>query len=196
MEWNELALGMVLVNNIGNGADYINRIENLVYNKKLSWTPHGHKERDYEENKKVVNTIHLKNIKRWGWNGSEPTEEEKLHESLFNTIDKDLEQAYFRYIKEYQVPFTQKENYEVLKYYPGSLHVDHVDDGLFMCRRLSAVYYMNEDFSGGDLHFPKVNVTITPKKNQLLLFPSNYIYNHEVMPIKDGIRYAMVQWFA
>lgn len=49
------------------------------------------------------------------------------------------------------------------------------------------VIYFNNNFSGGELFYPELNYKITPQTGSLVLHKSNYL--HEVLPIKDGIRY-------
>ena len=46
----------------------------------------------------------------------------------------------------------------------------------------------------GEIVFPKFGVTIKPKASQLLLFPSTYVYNHNVNAVTNGTRYSMVNW--
>ena len=43
MEWKEVATGIVVVNNIGDGAQYIKDIEKFVTQEVLSWVPHDQK---------------------------------------------------------------------------------------------------------------------------------------------------------
>lgn len=193
MEWNELATGIVVINNIGNGKKYINNIEYLVANKKLSWMPHDQKVIDEDVGKKSMNTMYIKNVKRWGFEKM-PTSSQILHEEIFDRFDRDFKEAYDKYIQDFKVPCSQKEDYEILKYSEGNYFIDHIDDGLFMTRKVSIVYYFNDDYEGGEIVFPRFNVNIKPKENQLLLFPANYIYNHNVNPVTKGTRYSMVNW--
>lgn len=194
MEWNELATGIVTVNNIGNGQKYLAEIEALVGQKKLVWMPHNKKQIDEDIDKKSMNTMYIKNVRRWGWVGDKPSSSELIHEELFNRFDRDFDQAYKKYIEEYHVPCSQKEDYEILKYSEGNYFIDHIDDGLFMTRKVSIVYYFNDNYDGGEIIFPRFNVTVKPKANQLLLFPANYIYNHNVNEVTKGTRYSMVNW--
>jgi hypothetical protein len=53
----------------------------------------------------------------------------------------------------------------------------------------SLVAYVNDDYEGGEIHFPNQNITIKPKAGSLIMFPSQQPYVHEVMPITSGTRY-------
>ena len=56
------------------------------------------------------------------------------------------------------------------------------------------VYYFNDNYKGGEIQFDKFNLKYKPNKNELLFFPSSYIYSHQVLPITEGCRYAVVWW--
>lgn len=62
-------------------------------------------------------------------------------------------------------------------------------------RDLSAIYYLNEDFEGGELYFPRQHVTITPRTRLLVAFPGDGERPHEVLPVRTGVRYALPIWF-
>jgi predicted 2-oxoglutarate/Fe(II)-dependent dioxygenase YbiX len=55
--------------------------------------------------------------------------------------------------------------------------------------------YLNNDFSGGDLYFPYLDVTIKPQKNQLIFFPSGIEFSHQVNEITDGERFAVSTFY-
>ena len=193
MEWDELATGIVVVNNIGNGSKYIDEIENYVEHGALSWVPYNKKKIDEDLDKKAMNTMYIRNIRRLGLK-REPTREQILHEQIFDRFERDFRTSYERYMQDFKVPCSQKEDYEILKYGEGNFFIDHIDDGLFMTRKVSIVYYFNDNYDGGEIIFPRFDLEIKPKANQLLLFPANYIYNHNVNEVTKGTRYSMVNW--
>lgn len=54
------------------------------------------------------------------------------------------------------------------------------------------VIYVNDDFTGGELHFPNIDITYRPKKGSLIVFPSSEEYLHGVLPVGPGpTRYAL-----
>lgn len=70
-----------------------------------------------------------------------------------------------------------------------SYHVDSLSNPavVFAC-----VLYVNDDFTGGELHFPEIDVTYRPKKGSLIVFPSADEYLHGVLPVGPGpTRYAL-----
>jgi predicted 2-oxoglutarate/Fe(II)-dependent dioxygenase YbiX len=77
------------------------------------------------------------------------------------------------------------------------LHCDHIHD-IFDGERqgvpvLSIVGLLNDDFEGGDfLLWEKEKVNFT--QGSVLIFPSNFMYPHEVTTITKGSRYSFVSW--
>ena len=82
----------------------------------------------------------------------------------------------------------------ILKYYKSGYLPEHQDQGV-SSRVLSTVGYLNDDYVGGEIYFPYVDIKIKPKAGSVIFFPSNFIYVHEVMPVTEGIRYAIPQWY-
>jgi predicted 2-oxoglutarate/Fe(II)-dependent dioxygenase YbiX len=105
----------------------------------------------------------------------------------FSIIEKDYQAMYAADVKTH-------ESYSVLKYGVGQKFVNHVDDHFEGPRRISHVHYLNEDYEGGEIEFPRFNIIYKPKANQSIFFPSGYVYNHSVRPVISGQRYAIVSW--
>lgn len=55
----------------------------------------------------------------------------------------------------------------------------------------TCILYLNTCESGGEIVFPEVGYSFTPKAGSMLSFPSNYL--HEVLPVLEP-RYAMPSW--
>lgn len=98
------------------------------------------------------------------------------------------------YKQEHQLDTTSHEEYSILKYGQGQKFVNHIDDHKDHHRRMSWVYYINDDYTGGEISFPRFNLTYKPVANEFIVFPSNYVYNHSVLPVIEGTRYAVVSW--
>lgn len=98
------------------------------------------------------------------------------------------------YMADYGIFSTWHDTYGILKYGKGQKFTNHIDDHPDYHRRVSTVYYLNEDYTGGEINFPRFNITFKPKANQMIVFPSTYVYNHSVSPVVEGTRYAVVSW--
>jgi Rps23 Pro-64 3,4-dihydroxylase Tpa1-like proline 4-hydroxylase len=95
---------------------------------------------------------------------------------------------------EHQLSTDWHDQYSVLKYGVGQKFVNHVDDHKDYHRRISTIYYLNDNYSGGEIVFPRFDITYKPVANEFIIFPSNFVYNHAVLPVKEGTRYAVVSW--
>ena len=105
----------------------------------------------------------------------------------FSLIEKD-------YLDSYGIICDWHDSYGILKYGEGQFFSNHIDDHKDYHRRVSTVYYMNDNYTGGEINFPRFEITFKPKANQMIVFPSNYVYNHSVSPVIEGNRYAVVSW--
>lgn len=96
------------------------------------------------------------------------------------------------YCLEYDVELWDYERNRAMIYDPGCFFDAHKDDTLKVYRRVSTVFYINDDYEGGEISFPFLNITIKPKANQLLIFPSAYLFVHSISEVKKSRRLAIV----
>ncbi|HBT4704925.1 TPA: 2OG-Fe(II) oxygenase [Klebsiella quasipneumoniae subsp. similipneumoniae] len=83
---------------------------------------------------------------------------------------------------------------QLAKYVPGSHIRAHNDTATeFSARCVSALLYLNDDYAGGELVFPRLGLSHTARTGDLLLFPSEYL--HAVYPVISGVRYCFVGFF-
>ena len=105
----------------------------------------------------------------------------------FDQIEKD-------YVGMFSTDVEWHDTYGILKYGKGQQFTNHIDDCIAFPRRVSTVYYLNDNYTGGEINFPRFGVTFKPKANQMIVFPSTFVYNHSVSPVIEGERYAVVSW--
>ena len=83
----------------------------------------------------------------------------------------------------------------MVKFVKGFYLVPHVDTLSSEGNHMASVYYINDDYTGGEIDFPGHNLTIKPKANSLIIFPGNENYVHGVNKIIDNDRYSSAMWF-
>jgi hypothetical protein len=87
---------------------------------------------------------------------------------------------------------------QVLKYGKGGHYKFHTDHNPRIPRHYSCIFMINDDYEGGDLCFkyPKSEkiTTIQKKENRMIVWPSNSLYPHCVLPVTEGERYSVVAW--
>ena len=83
----------------------------------------------------------------------------------------------------------------ILRYESDGGHLPAHQDLGVSSRLISTVSYLNDDYEGGEIEFRQSNVRIKPEAGSIVFFPSNFLYVHEIMPIKSGTRYSMPHWY-
>ena len=88
---------------------------------------------------------------------------------------------------------------------PGDSHIPHADNqrrehGRWLPnhtpqRDYTALVYLNDNFTGGELVFPDRDVVIIPKPGLFVGFPSNHEFVHAVPNVLSGKRYSLPVWF-
>lgn len=114
---------------------------------------------------------------------------DRLLFSLFNA-------AIIDYQNDYGLRIGNDEGYEILTYTTGQQYKKHIDQGGQKFGRIvSGLLYVNDDYIGGSLEFTRLNLTIQPKRGTIILFPSNFIYEHIAHPVTQGEKIAIVTFF-
>jgi hypothetical protein len=92
------------------------------------------------------------------------------------------------------IDVTYYEAFNFVKYEGEGTHFNiHADHGPSYNCTVSAVIYINDDYEGGEIKFPRLdNFVYTPKVGDIAIFPSNYIYEHASLPMKTGTKYCVV----
>lgn len=120
------------------------------------------------------------------------------YESFINSVGNKFYTAFDPCEKDYQNHYGSEmvwhDMYNILRYGKDHFFVNHIDDNQTFHRRISCVYYGNDDYSGGEILFDRFNIQYKPKANELLIFPSTYVYNHSVNKVIEGTRYAVASW--
>jgi hypothetical protein len=119
---------------------------------------------------------------------------DEFFSSLSNLFLENLGPLEHDYKLSYGLSTTWHDQYSILKYGVGQKFVNHIDDHKDYHRRMSTIYYANDDYEGGEIVFPRFGITYKPAANDFVVFPSTYVYNHSVLPVTKGTRYAVVSW--
>lgn len=122
------------------------------------------------------------------------------NKEIRNKIDKDIFNCAANAIKEYNGRFEtcnieQDSGYDLLKYEVGGFYKTHTDSFKNRPRAVSCSFMLNDDYEGGEFAFFDRKLTYKLEKGSCIMFPSNFMYPHEIMPVVSGTRYSIVTWF-
>jgi hypothetical protein len=85
------------------------------------------------------------------------------------------------------------EAFNFVKYEGAGTHFKvHADHGPAYVTTISIVAYINDNYEGGELYFPRFDLTIKPKVGDVVLFPSTYVYEHASNDMVSGTKYSIV----
>lgn len=97
----------------------------------------------------------------------------------------------------------QGEPLQILRYQPGQEYKAHTDaiPGLENQRIMTMLVYLNDEFEGGETTFPKLELTIRPKRGEGLLFtnvdadgkPDPSVL-HAGLPVESGVKFLASRW--
>ena len=89
----------------------------------------------------------------------------------------------------------EDSGYELLRYKEGKFYTQHTDSFEARPRAVSCSFALNDDYEGGEWGFFDRDMIIKAPKGSAVLFPSNFMYPHEIMPVTKGTRYSIITWF-
>jgi len=103
--------------------------------------------------------------------------------------------ALIDFIKEYGFKIVEREAWELLSYEETQKLTWHSDNGDPHPCLVSLVYYLNDDYEGGEVEFKDhIGTPFKPSAGDLLIFPSSVEYVHRVLPITGGRKYAAISF--
>jgi predicted 2-oxoglutarate/Fe(II)-dependent dioxygenase YbiX len=101
-----------------------------------------------------------------------------------------------KYNEKFPLAFIQEDSgYELLRYKEGQFYTQHTDSFKDRPRAVSCSFILNDDYEGGEFAFFGRELKYKLKKGSCIMFPSNFMYPHEIMPVTSGTRYSIITWF-
>lgn len=100
-----------------------------------------------------------------------------------------------RYDNKFCVGIQEDSGYELLRYKEKQFYAEHVDFFKQKPRSVSCSIALNDNYEGGEFAFFNRKLKYKMSKGSAILFPSNFMYPHEIMPVVSGVRYSLITWF-
>jgi len=115
-----------------------------------------------------------------------------IQEKIFNCVE--------HYQQKHKVKSEKISQLDLLKYETNDSdagYVFHTDFGLKVSeRQLSISICLNNQYEGGEFVFetPEGPHTIPQNEGDAVIFPSNFMFSHQVNKVTAGTRYALIGW--
>lgn len=162
--------------------DIINRINEEEWEKHHYYNSATEKHMSYDDDLSVIlgQNIAFESLNQVVWN------------SIYDYITNHLNLEYFNSWAGFSFPRFNKYTQDTRM----RMHCDHIHS-LFEGPRkgvpiLTVLGALNDDYTGGE--FFLIDKEVHLPKGSIVIFPSNFLYPHEVRHVKSGIRYTYVSW--
>lgn len=183
-----------------NIEDYIVEFENILSNEECdeilkeyencsSWGPTYVGGGVVDRNVRNVDTIYMSDPFIIAQN---PEVRKRIDEIIFKGAARAI-QKYNDLFPEAKIE--EDSGYELLRYSPGQFYTQHTDSFKARPRAVSCSFALNDNFEGGGFSFFDKEFVYRLRKGSVLMFPSNFMYPHEVIPVTEGVRYSIITWF-
>lgn len=119
----------------------------------------------------------------------------KIDEYLYIAITQSLKN-FLQVHSAKHTNISMDSGYSLLRYTTNQFIAEHVDASRRSPRELSCSITLNNDFEGGEFCFFGGSEIYSLKQGDLIMFPSNFMFPHEVKPVTSGVRYSVITWLS
>lgn len=113
-----------------------------------------------------------------------------LCKTLKGFVEEVIDPIVNEYAKNNFIQPGNPNSYQLARYKPGGFFKTHVDSTPEYPRTISILFYLNDNYSGGEISFPNINMRFKPEANTLLVFPSSF--SHYAETVTSGTKYVLV----
>jgi predicted 2-oxoglutarate/Fe(II)-dependent dioxygenase YbiX len=122
------------------------------------------------------------------------------NKNIRQKLDQELFKSAANAINTYRTLFNncyikEDSGYDLLRYKTEQFYSEHKDSYKDRPRAVSCSFALNDNYEGGEFAFFGRELVYKLKKGSCIMFPSNFMYPHEIMPVTNGTRYSIVTWF-
>lgn len=146
-----------------------------------------------EEYKQLLDyTLGLNSWETQPW-GVKFVASQNISKEILDMLEKVFQIAHKKCLDLYKVELNslERKHIPLIKFEKGYKMNEHADTA----GDFATIYYINDDYEGGEINFMDYNLKIKPKANSFITFPSNADYWHEVLENTGKERYSSTLWF-
>jgi len=115
--------------------------------------------------------------------------------NIYNDTATAIRACMTNYQSRYNINMEYMEAINFVRYGANQHFQVHTDHGFSYTCTVSSVAYFNDDYEGGELWFPYLDLTFKPEAGDIVMFPSTFIYAHAARPVITGVKYSGVTMF-
>jgi predicted 2-oxoglutarate/Fe(II)-dependent dioxygenase YbiX len=115
--------------------------------------------------------------------------------NIYNDTANAIRSCMTDYQSRYNINMEYMEAINFVRYGANQHFQVHTDHGFSYTCTVSSVAYFNDDYEGGELWFPYLDLTFKPEAGDIVMFPSTFIYAHAAKPVVSGVKYSGVTMF-
>lgn len=109
---------------------------------------------------------------------------------IYNALSTPIIKASYHYGEKHSLDIGQMAPLSLSRYFTDKFMGPHTDSHDSDDRpTISVVFYLNDDYEGGELHFREQGISIKPKSGDIVIFPSKAPFFHESRPVTSGTKY-------
>ena len=122
-------------------------------------------------------------------------------DQYYDVLKKTFRSAVDEYIKVHtRITPTAYTAFRMNHYAEGGFMRNHVDNiyrshgQQYGYPHLTSLLFLNDNYKGGDFMMLDDSYKPEIKKGSVIVFPSNFMYDHEVKKVTEGNRYTIMTW--
>lgn len=173
--------------------EYIHVIDNIISEDICDQIIERYSNSDKWKDAKISNDKNInKNVRNCEVISISTDQENKdIDHKIFLSINNVFK---FLYTKYKTMSVKTDTGYELLKYDKGGFYKQHTDSFENNYREISCSICLNDDYEGGEFAFFDQKIKHKLKKGSAILFPSNFMFPHQILPVTKGTRYSIITW--
>tara|TARA_B100000579_G_scaffold437236_1_gene465794 strand:- start:2268 stop:2822 length:555 start_codon:yes stop_codon:yes gene_type:complete len=174
-------------------ATYENKLDKVICNDLIAY---------YKENASWNKSTFSTNLNNTGTSSVSMNEYWiQPKDKFYNVLSKTFKSSVDEYIRKWtRITPIVYTNFRLNHYGEGGYMRNHVDNiykshgQLYGYPHVTSLLFLNDDYEGGDFMMLNQTEKFKLKQGSTIVFPSNFMYDHEVAKVLKGNRYTCMTW--
>ena len=121
-------------------------------------------------------------------------------DNLIDTVGNCLNAYNYHLVNSYRTSFSYEpqsnEGLKLLHYREGYSFKEHVDGGHNIDRVLTCSINLSDGYEGAEFQFFNGSMTVPLAKGDAVIFPSSFLFPHQITELTKGERYSIITWLS